>query len=81
MTEDENEANSLRYGAKAFYILALSSGKFAILFPDRSLFKIVNTIEETLAEGPKAQARYFDKQLYFSGKASILPFDNLELDL
>ena len=81
MTDDENEANSLRYGAKAFYILALSSGKFAILFPNRSLFKIVNTIEETLAEGPKAQAFYLNRKVNSPYQSTIMTLGELELDL
>jgi len=48
---DEQEAHSLRYGATAFMILPLSSGKIAVLGHMRDLHAICDTMEEVLEAG------------------------------
>ena len=83
-TTDWNEANSLRYGKKAFWLLPLSSGHFAILTPNRSIYAIVHTIEEALEVGPLAEASQIETKLY--ARASILDsnetaYMEMELDL
>ena len=81
---DWNEANSWRYGKRAFWLLPLSSGHFAVLAPNRSIYAIVHTIEEALAIGPLAEASQIEASQY--ARASILDsnepeFIELELDL
>jgi len=61
MTEDQQEAESLRYGHKAFFVLPLSSGKIAILTPRRDLWRIVENWEEAKVVGRLAEAAVTEK--------------------
>lgn len=46
MTEDQQEAESLRYSNEAFFVLPLESGRIAVLSPRRDLWGIASTFEE-----------------------------------
>lgn len=82
MTEDEQEAESLRYGHKAFFVLPLSSGKIAILTPRRDLFRVVENWEEAKAVGPLAEAAVTEKVFVVADLDDLLAAIDLEnLDL
>lgn len=78
MTEDEQEAESLRYSHEAFYILPLSSGKIAILTPRRDLFRIVETWEEAKVVGLLAEAAVTEKVFVVADLGDLLAAIDLE---
>lgn len=82
MTEDEQEAESLRYGHKAFLVLPLSSGKIALLTPRHDLFRIVETWEEAKVVGLLATAAATEKIFVVADLDDLLAAIDLEeLDL
>lgn len=48
---DEQEAHSLRYGASAFMVLPLTSGRIAVLGHMRDLHAICDTLDEVKEAG------------------------------
>ena len=45
MTQDELEIESWRYSGRAFFVLPLSSGRIAILCPNRQPYRVVDNWE------------------------------------
>ena len=55
MTDDELEIESWRYSGRAFFVLPLSSGRIAILCPNRQLYRVVDDWELAKSIGPHAE--------------------------
>lgn len=79
MTEDEQEAESLRY-ADAIKVLPLSSGRIALLGPRNELYKIVDTWVEVLHNANDVRTAFKYKQRKIKPSASALSL-NINVDL
>jgi hypothetical protein len=55
MTDEHMEIESWRYSGRAFFCLPLSSGRIAILCPNRSLYRIVDNWHTAAVVGMSAE--------------------------
>jgi hypothetical protein len=83
MTQDEMEVQSWRYSGRAFFCLPLSSGRIAILCPNRTLYRIVDNWYTAAVVGMSAEN--FQLQRTLIERATLvtqsLDINTEELDL
>jgi len=82
MTDDEIEIESWRYSGRAFIVMPLSSGRIAILCPNRQPYRIVDNWE--LAKSVGASAENFQLQSSLKMKREMteeMAKIDVELDL
>jgi hypothetical protein len=78
MTQDEMEIESWRYSNRAFFVLPLTSGKIAVLQPNRQFFALVNSWDHAKEIGPHAQ---MEQEKNYIRTTDALAIDTEDLDL
>ena len=56
LTDEEMEIENNRYTYRAFFVLPLSSGRIAVLHPNRSSFMVVDNWHSAIIAGINAEA-------------------------
>jgi hypothetical protein len=83
MTDDELEVESWRYSGRAFWVLPLSSGRIAILQPNRQPYRIVDDWE--LAKTVGLSAENFQLQTTYRERITlakeVIDINTEDLDL
>lgn len=80
MTDEHLEIESWRYSGRAFFVLPLTTGRIAILCPNRQLYRIVD--DWNLAKTVGASAENFQLQNVMKEKAQLaLDIIDIEVDL
>ena len=92
-TQNElNELHSKRYGPEAVWVLPLTSGRIAVLTPNRAFYRIVDNFAEAARVGPLAESYQLAKsrtraaeerqlELTLRSQSLIETLEELELDL